>query len=152
MSLMLIVMLPWNTSMLKVINNLDDLHKLEPEEEEEYIRGVRLHDYWRICVCTHTRDIYVMLIDINSKLINTCKMSQSDQATLLPKRYTHPSNQLSSLPEVTAMIDFVGSMFSAFSSFGPFNNAIDNAPQTHINVPTILAIVLKLRMLTFSIL
>jgi len=49
------------------------------------------------------------------------------------------------------MIDFEG-IFSAFKSFGPFNNAMDNAPQTHIIVPTILAIVLVLRILNFSIL
>jgi hypothetical protein len=41
------------------------------------------------------------------------------------------------------MVDFEG-IFSAFSSFGPFNNAMETAPLTHITVPIILAIVLKL--------
>jgi len=79
-------------------------------------------------------------------------MSQIDHPTVLPKRNKHPSNQLfSSLLEIVAMIDFEG-IFSAFKSFGPFNNAMDTAPQTHIIVPTILAIVLILRILNFSIL
>lgn len=78
-------------------------------------------------------------------------MRKIPQATVHPRRDRHPSNQFSSLPnKVVAMIDFE-SILSAFSSFGPFNNAIDTAPLTHIIVPTILAIVLILRIFTFSI-
>jgi hypothetical protein len=36
------------------------------------------------------------------------------------------------------------------SSFGPLSNAIDMAPLTHITVPTIFAILLKLPILIFS--
>ena len=79
-------------------------------------------------------------------------MRKIAQAIMHPRRDRHPSNQFSSLPNVVAMIDFEGSMYSAFSSFGPFNNAMDTAPLTHIIVPTILAIVLILRILNFSIL
>jgi len=49
------------------------------------------------------------------------------------------------------MIDFEG-MLSAFSSFGPFNSAMNTAPLTPIIVPSILAIVLKLLIFTCSIL
>jgi hypothetical protein len=57
-------------------------------------------------------------------------MSQIDQETLLPKRKRHPSNQLlSSVPK----IDFEGILSALISSFGPFYNAIDTAPLTHIN-------------------
>jgi hypothetical protein len=58
-------------------------------------------------------------------------MSQIDQATQLPKRIRHPSNQSSSLPKVVPMIDFGGTTFFAFSNLGPFNNAMHTAPLTH---------------------
>jgi len=47
------------------------------------------------------------------------------------------------------MMDFDGK-FSTFRSFGPFNKVMDTAPLTHIIVPTIFVIDLKLRMFTLS--
>lgn len=75
-------------------------------------------------------------------------MSQTDQAQQHPVRNRQPSNQWSP-PE--AMMDFDGRI-SAFSSFGPFNKAMETAPLTHITVPIILAKDLVLRIFTFSIL
>jgi len=77
-------------------------------------------------------------------------MSQVDQEKQHPMRKRQPRNQLS-VAEEAMMMDFDG-RFSAFRSFGPFNKAMDTAPLTHITVPTIFAMDLKLPMLTFSIL
>ena len=39
-----------------------------------------------------------------------------------------------------------------FNSFGPLSKAIEMAPPTQMTVPIILALLMKLRILTFSIL
>lgn len=79
---------------------------------------------------------------------NTCMMVQIAQQQLFPKRISEPSNQVSPLEPLE---DFVATI-PALSSFGPLSNAMDMAPPTLITVPIIFALLLKLRILTFSIL
>lgn len=77
---------------------------------------------------------------------NTCKISQSDQQQLLPKRNRQPTNQLS-LPKLNA--DSIG-VNSEFSSLAPLISAIIMAPPTQIAVPATFEMLLKLRKFTFS--
>lgn len=73
---------------------------------------------------------------------------QKDQKQLLTKRNRQPSCKFSPpLPNR----DFDGRN-CVFNSFGPLSNAMETAPPTHTTVPNILAILLKLLGLTFSIL
>lgn len=120
------LMMPRNTSKQMNISGLVCLKKLEPVERLENKHKAIKHN-------KKTRRIWGA---------NTCKIIQNDQNQLLPKRRKQPSNQLSA-PELN-ISDF-GGMNSSFTSLGPFSNAMVMAPPTQNIVPSILAMLLKLR-------
>lgn len=79
----------------------------------------------------------------------TCIISQNDQQQQLTKTHKQPKSQTSLLPPLEYNREFdKGSC--AFRSLGPLMSVIAEAPVTHTTVPSIFAMVLKLRILIGS--
>lgn len=71
-------------------------------------------------------------------------ISQNDQQQLLPNRHKQPKSQRLSFSVEVNNMEFDEGKF-AFRSLGPLMSAIAAALVTHKNVPSIFAMVLKLR-------
>lgn len=96
--------------------------------------------------------MYLWLKKLYTKIYknkDTCRISQKDQQQALAKRKMQPSNQVRPAEEAKIDLETKG-CDSAFNNLGPLSNAMEMAPLTQKHVPTILAMLLKLRRSTLS--